>query len=234
MSKRKYYAVRVGTVPGIYLTWDDAKKQVQGFSGAKYKSFEDILEAEKYLLGEDNEGERKKSYIEKLNDEIKEEIDRLEPDQVIAFVDGSYSSDVDGEERYGYGAVLITKESEVCLSGSYNNMDFMVSRNVAGEIEGVRNAILWAIENKKKEIIVYYDYKGIEKWAKKEWKANKELTVGYRDFYDEKSKLIKVEFRHVKAHSGIYYNERADELAKESLFMPVEKQSIIHSTLKSS
>ncbi|NLN48118.1 MAG: hypothetical protein GX154_03345 [Clostridiales bacterium] len=49
MSKKKYYAVRAGAVPGIYLTWDDAKIQVQGFSGAQYKSFENILEAERYL-----------------------------------------------------------------------------------------------------------------------------------------------------------------------------------------
>ena len=231
MNKKKYYAVRAGAVPGIYLSWDDAKEQVQGFSGAQYKSFENILDAEKYLIGEDNEGE-KKSYINKLNNKIKEEIDKLGQDQVIAFVDGSYSSDIEGEERYGYGAVLITKESEVSLSGSYDNMDYMSSRNVAGEIEGVKNAILWAIENKKKEIIVYYDYKGIEKWAKKEWKANKELTLGYRNFYDEKSKLIKVEFRHVKAHSGIYYNEKADELAKKSLYLPVEKPSVVHTTLE--
>ena len=231
MNKKKYYAVRAGAVPGIYLSWDDAKEQVQGFSGAQYKSFENILDAEKYLIGEDNEGE-KKSYINKLNNKIKEEIDKLGQDQVIAFVDGSYSSDIEGEERYGYGAVLITKESEVSLSGSYDNMDYMSSRNVAGEIEGVKNAILWAIENKKKEIIVYYDYKGIEKWAKKEWKANKELTLGYRNFYDEKSKLIKVEFRHVKAHSGIYYNEKADELAKKSLYLPVKKPSVVHTTLE--
>ncbi|NLN48120.1 MAG: RNase H [Clostridiales bacterium] len=231
MGKKKYYAVRVGEVPGIYLTWDDAKEQVQGYSGGQYKSFENILDAEKYLLGEDNKDE-KKDYIEMVNNEIKKEIEKLGPDQVIAFVDGSYSSDVEGEERYGYGAVLITKESETCLSGSYDKMDYMTSRNVAGEIEGVKNAILWAIENKKKEIIVYYDYEGIEKWAKKQWKANKELTLGYRNFYGEKLKLIKVDFRHVKAHSGIYYNEKADELAKKSLYLPVEKPSVVHTTLE--
>ena len=231
MGKKKYYAVRVGEVPGIYLTWDDAKEQVQGYSGGQYKSFENILDAEKYLLGEDNKDE-KKDYIEMVNNEIKKEIEKLGPDQVIAFVDGSYSSDVEGEERYGYGAVLITKESETCLSVSYDKMDYMTSRNVAGEIEGVKNAILWAIENKKKEIIVYYDYEGIEKWAKKQWKANKELTLGYRNFYGEKLKLIKVDFRHVKAHSGIYYNEKAEELAKKSLYLPVEKPSVVHTTLE--
>lgn len=84
-------------------------------------------------------------------------------------------------------------------------------------MEGVRQSILWAIENGKKKIIIYYDYEGIEKWATKEWKAKKNLTKDYSKFYDEKSKLINIKFRHVKAHSGITYNERADELAKQSL-----------------
>ena len=28
---KKYYAVRVGKVPGIYQTWDECKKNVHGF-----------------------------------------------------------------------------------------------------------------------------------------------------------------------------------------------------------
>lgn len=218
MAKKKYYAVRIGKTSGIYLTWQDAEGQVKGFPGAEYKSFETITDAEKYILGEEIDGKTaKKEFVKALNKEILKEIKKLEPHQVIAFVDGSYSSNVGGEERYGYGAVLITDESETEISGSYDNMEYMVSRNVAGEIEGVRNSILWAIENNKKEIIVYYDYEGIEKWATKEWKTNKNLTKRYSEFYNEKSKLIKIKFRHVKAHSGIYYNERADELAKKSL-----------------
>ena len=43
---KKYYAVRVGKVPGIYLTWDDCKAMVDGYPGAKYKSFGSIAEAE--------------------------------------------------------------------------------------------------------------------------------------------------------------------------------------------
>ena len=31
----KFYAVKNGRVPGVYRTWDDAKKQVDGFSGAE-------------------------------------------------------------------------------------------------------------------------------------------------------------------------------------------------------
>ena len=38
-SKKKYYVVWVGARPGVYETWDEAKAQIVGFPGAKYKSF---------------------------------------------------------------------------------------------------------------------------------------------------------------------------------------------------
>lgn len=45
----KYYTVKKGRTPGVYRTWEDAKKQVDGFSGAEYKSFEKITDATEYL-----------------------------------------------------------------------------------------------------------------------------------------------------------------------------------------
>ena len=39
-------------------------------------------------------------------------------------------------------------------------------RNVAGELLGVVKAIEWALDNKFKQIAIYYDYKGIEAWAR--------------------------------------------------------------------
>ena len=35
----KWYVVFKGVKPGIYDTWEDTKKHVDGFSGAVYKSF---------------------------------------------------------------------------------------------------------------------------------------------------------------------------------------------------
>lgn len=54
-----YYAVRKGRTPGIYSTWDEAKIQVVGFSGAVYKKFKDINSAKEYLGGMDSEPENK-------------------------------------------------------------------------------------------------------------------------------------------------------------------------------
>lgn len=41
MAQRKFYVVWEGRAPGIYDSWDEAKAQVDGFPGAKYKAFPD-------------------------------------------------------------------------------------------------------------------------------------------------------------------------------------------------
>jgi ribonuclease HI len=45
LAAMKYYAVRAGRVPGIYLSWDNCKQQVYGFPGALFKSFKTEAEA---------------------------------------------------------------------------------------------------------------------------------------------------------------------------------------------
>ncbi len=45
-QKQKYYVVWAGVVPGIYTSWNDCKRQVQGIPAAKYKSFETLEAAE--------------------------------------------------------------------------------------------------------------------------------------------------------------------------------------------
>lgn len=44
-QKRKFYVVWQGLSPGIYDSWEECQAQVEGFAGAKYKSFPDIESA---------------------------------------------------------------------------------------------------------------------------------------------------------------------------------------------
>jgi ribonuclease HI len=46
MSKQKTYVVWKGRKPGIYASWDACKAQVEGYTGAVYKSFPTRAEAE--------------------------------------------------------------------------------------------------------------------------------------------------------------------------------------------
>ena len=55
MKMKKFYVVWNGRVPGIYETWNDCKAQVDGFENAKYKSFENLSEAqEQFRAGYQN------------------------------------------------------------------------------------------------------------------------------------------------------------------------------------
>ncbi|KAH3900158.1 RNA-DNA hybrid ribonuclease SCDLUD_003128 [Saccharomycodes ludwigii] len=49
----KYYAVRSGRNNGVYGDWDSCRKQVDGYSGAKFKSFKTLDEANNFISGGD-------------------------------------------------------------------------------------------------------------------------------------------------------------------------------------
>ena len=49
--KTKYYAVRVGRVPGIYNTWEECEKQIKYFRNAIFKSFKFKSSAQEFLNG---------------------------------------------------------------------------------------------------------------------------------------------------------------------------------------
>ena len=90
-------------------------------------------------------------------------------------------------------------------------------RNVAGEIAGSESAVNYAIEHGYDGVVIYYDYMGIEKWAKGEWQANKPGTKAYAAFMKDASKKIKIIFMKVQAHSGDHFNDMADEYAKKAV-----------------
>ncbi len=46
MAKQKYYVVWEGHEPGIYTSWPECQRQVNGFEGARYKSFKSKEEAD--------------------------------------------------------------------------------------------------------------------------------------------------------------------------------------------
>ena len=192
---KKYYAVRVGKTPGIYLTWDDCKSMVDGYPGAKYKSFGSLAEAENFLEGGSG---------------VSETLDG----KAYAFVDGSYNI---ATGVYGYGGFLVANEQKYILQGAGEDEEMASMRNVAGEILGSMAAVEKALELGLKELVVYYDYMGIEMWATGAWKRNKVGTIAYYDFMQRVKNDITITFEKVKGHSGVEGNEEADRLAKEAV-----------------
>lgn len=221
--KKKYYAVAKGRTPGIYLTWDDCKAQVEHFSGAVYKSFPTREEAQAFMEMAGVSAENasmdmgKQLTLEESADakNKKTDIDATStPEHLVAYVDGSYEH---SRRTYAYGCVLVFEDEVVKLNGCGDSEELVTMRNVAGEILGSECAISWAVEHGYKEITIYYDYEGIEKWATGVWKAGKPGTIAYKAFIEEKKKDIIIHFEKVAAHTGVEYNEMADQLAKAAL-----------------
>lgn len=45
MNKKKFYVVWKGITPGIYTSWEDCHKQINGFKNAMYKSYPTVEQA---------------------------------------------------------------------------------------------------------------------------------------------------------------------------------------------
>ncbi len=193
----KYYAVKVGRRPGIYMSWDACKKEVDGFSGAAYKSFASRSEAEAFL--------KETEELPPANDE---------ESLMEAYVDGSYCL-ATGE--YSYGMVVLFEGEELCFSGKPDEPELASMRNVAGEIKGAEAAMRYALERGAEHLVIYHDYAGIAKWCTGEWKTNRDGTKAYKAYFDSIRDALKVEFVKVKGHSHVHYNDMADKLAKKAL-----------------
>lgn len=191
---KKYYAVRVGRVPGIYETWEECKEQVSGYSKAEYKGFQNLDDAFFYLNNKEKEAK-----IENF---------------AVAYVDGSFSVDL---AMFSYGAVIFIDGKKYEFSKAFSDPDLVSMRNVAGEIKGAEFVMDYCVKNNIKSVDIYYDYEGIEKWCTGAWKTNKLGTQKYKELYNRISKEIEVNFIKVKGHSGDEYNDLADKLAKSAL-----------------
>ena len=199
---QKFYAVRKGRQTGLFTKWDDCKAQVQGYSGAVYKSFATLTKAQQYLWG----------------DEERQHVDeeaQAAPGEMVAYVDGSYHAQ---KKRFAFGAVIFYEDEEYHFFGSDDDGELVDMRNVAGEIKGAERAMSFALEQGAQVLHIYHDYEGVARWCTGEWQAKKLGTQRYRQFYQEvRQKGLNIYFHKVKGHSGDKYNELADQLAKRAL-----------------
>lgn len=211
----KYYAVRVGRIPGVYTDWNSCQDQVKGYSGAEFKSFTSEAEALAFVGNEE------------VKKEASEDFDISVYDCPVIFVDGSFNNDT---QQYAGGFVVVSnpKDAEhttLMFNGYGDNPDYISSRNVAGEVLASKAAMLYALNQDYSKVVIFHDYEGIAKWCNREWKANKPMTQEYKALYDFVSESMGVEFVHVKGHSNNYYNDLVDALAKDALGIPLEKKS---------
>src|SRR5215470_3366590 len=140
-SEQKWYVVWQGIKPGIYETWNECKKQVNGFSRPLYKSFSSCKEAEKayksnpqfYIGGKIN----KKKILKEVN------YDSLSVDAACSGNPGDME----------YRGVLTKTKKEVFRAGP-----FQKGTNNIGEFLAIVHGLVW-LQKKNISIPIYSDSK---------------------------------------------------------------------------
>ena len=204
---QKFYAVRG---KGVYPSWKACQEAIVGVSSPQYRVFGTRGEAEAWMRGED--------YWGNLVQES------LKQGYLPAFTDGSFMMN---RKIYGWGVVLIPRDDRTeILSGCGGRAEYCTMRNVSGEVYGALAAMLWAREHGWRGVHILHDYEGLSRWADGEWKAVSPISRMYRETLEGfRKEGLQLRFTHVKAHSGIRWNELADKAAKEAAEWGEEEES---------
>jgi ribonuclease HI len=119
------------------------------------------------------------------------------------YTDGSYNK----VTNISSGAFVVVENDEIIKDSSF--VVFNDGRNnVKGELEAVVRAILYCKKHGIKEINLYFDYVGIEKWLNGEWKVKDTFVYNFIKYVKESG--VKINFKKVKGHSGNKYHDLAD------------------------
>ena len=129
----------------------------------------------------------------------------------VAYVDGSYNQ---AEGICGYGIVFFDQGSNEpeLISGNCDGGSWNVSGEIMAALEAVRKALSYGCSR----IEIFHDYMRISEWVTGDWRAKTPETIQYSREMLDYLNMIEICFTHVKAHTGVKWNEEADRLAKQA------------------
>lgn len=135
------------------------------------------------------------------------------------YSDKGYEADVDGSyfSSITSWASIIRKDGRIIeeLSGIVDTSNIKNSHQIAGEIKAVIETVKYCQRNKIRKLRLYYDYNGLKYWAKGIWRAKIFITQYYQNFM--KDVKIDIDWVKIESHTGVYWNELADKLAKKTI-----------------
>jgi ribonuclease HI len=224
---KKYYVVWKGRETGIFSTWPKCKSLVDGFAGARYKSFPTLAEAESAFGGSSTntaaskaaKGASKPKKV-KAAPLTQQQIDAMEY-QVKIFTDGACDPNP-GEAGTGLAVYDDNVLSELWY-GLYQSM----GTNNTAELNGLNQALIIAKEklSSGQTVGIFCDSKYsidcITKWAagweKKGWTKSggeiKNLDIIQPAYALYQEIASKIAIHHVNGHVGIEGNELADRMS---------------------
>ncbi len=168
-KKKKFYVVWKGRKPGVYDSWEDCKKQIFQYEGAKYKSFLDLASANTAFKGNFvdyvKKDPRKLAFKEQYNPIIGK------PIKNSICVDAACSGNPGTLE---YRGVDNRNKQEIFRIGPYEQGTVNI-----GEFLAIVHALALLKKNDS-DLPIYSDSKTAMVWVRKK-KANTKLTKTKRN-----------------------------------------------------
>jgi ribonuclease HI len=232
----KYYAVRIGRSPGIYLKWQECQQQTNGFSNAKFKSFTRRIDAESYLKGgqtqskstktrvsiKDKKALKSKELIEKI-----ENIKKTHPQWTVAYTDGASKNNGHSNATAGIG-VYFSDNDDRNICAPFLDPPLTNQRSELKAIDRAIETVYCSNESLCKDhylVIVTDSMYSIDvltryryKWQSNGWKTVSGEQVKNIDIIRpiiDKLDKFNVKFLHSPGHSLVYGNQMADQFADQ-------------------
>jgi ribonuclease HI len=217
-SQKKFYAVVRGSRPGIYTAWyglGGAEEQVRGYTGAIYKGFTTLHEAQQWF---ESPAARPRSASGRSPSPAVPDGSGSLPGQIVVYTDGGC---VGNPGPGGYGAVILDGNKRIELAQGFrlttnNRMELMACIAALATLKAPVDVVLHSDSR--------YVVNGISKgWARR-WRANGWMRTKSEEAEnaDLWSKLLdlcaehRVRFVWVHGHAGNRENERCDQLATDA------------------
>ena len=204
-----FYSVNKGKCPGIYNNWNECKQNVIGFKGAVYKKFENLADAQEFLLN------GPKKIIDKIKEDINEDIDLSLYTKV--FTDGSLLRR-NNLISCGYGIYIPSldiKHSIILQDPKTNNraeLKAIIDSIVILNNRNIKNILICTDSSYS---ILIFGETGL-KYERKDFKnvKNKDLVVKAVQL----AKKNNLKFKHIGAHTG-YIDEYMPATIKPTLLL---------------
>tara|TARA_B100000214_G_C23967030_1_gene628244 strand:- start:1716 stop:2396 length:681 start_codon:yes stop_codon:yes gene_type:complete len=218
MPKQNYYAIHSGKETGVFLSWEECEKRINGYNSAIYKKFKNIDDAIYYV-------KHGKINTSKITDFFKP-VNKINNNSnvITLYTDGSCIGNGKKNAIAGIG-VYFGENDDRNISEPFIDDN---QSNQRAELYAIYRA-LFTLKDYDDKIVIYTDSEysiksltiWIKNWLKNNWKNTKGEIVKNKDLIEKCYELyikMKVNFVHVRSHTGktdihSIGNDNADKLA---------------------
>ena len=156
-KKTKYYVIWRGHRPGVYESWDEAKKQLNGFKGGMYKSFGSRKLAQDAFIG--NPDDYRGKDLRKVKDLSKEDLEKIGvPLELSLSVDAACNAKTG---KFEYQAVWTHNNDQAFHFGP-----MMHGTNNVGEFLGLVHSLAFLKAQKLDTYPIYTDSNIAMAWVR--------------------------------------------------------------------